>query len=274
MKKIFFIAAMIGLHTLTQWGNAQSKATFYTNKGNFVVDLYDTMQPITTNNFKTLVNSKFYDGVIFHRVINGFMIQGGDPTGTGAGGPGYTILDEFDAAASNIQKSIAMANSGPNTGGSQFFINLVNNTYLNPNHPVFGIVSSNFSVVQTIGAVATNANDKPLADVVMDSIRITSWPTSLSAIADQTDRLLFEVYPNPATSNSLVSIQSPKSQVVELSVSDMFGKQYFKQGIPLQSGINSFSLSDLRIADVISGIYVIMIKDQHSVYSNRMLMSR
>jgi peptidylprolyl isomerase len=274
MKKIFFIAAMIGLHTLTQWCNAQSKATFYTNKGNFVVDLYDTMQPITTNNFKTLVNSKFYDGVIFHRVINGFMIQGGDPTGTGAGGPGYTILDEFDAAASNIQKSIAMANSGPNTGGSQFFINLVNNTYLNPNHPVFGIVSSNFSVVQTIGAVATNANDKPLTDVVMDSIRITSWPTSLSAIADQSDRLLFEVYPNPATSNSLVSIQSPKSQVVELSVSDMFGKQYFKQGIPLQSGINSFSLSDLRIADVISGIYVIMIKDQHSVYSNRMLMSR
>jgi cyclophilin family peptidyl-prolyl cis-trans isomerase len=273
MKKIHLISALVALFGTTQWCAAQSKATFYTNNGNFVVDLYDTMQPITTNNFKTLVNAKFYDGVIFHRVINGFMIQGGDPTGTGAGGPGYTIMDEFDAAASNIQKSIAMANSGPNTGGSQFFINLVNNTYLNPNHPVFGIVSSNFSVVQTIGAVATNASDRPLVDVVMDSIRITSWPTSVSTVGAESNRLLFEVYPNPATANSLVSVQSPKSQLLEMSVCDMYGKEYFRQGVQMQAGINSFTLSDLQIADVSAGIYVIIIKDQHYVYSNRMVIS-
>ncbi len=274
MKKIitlfllsYFISSVVSV-------DAQSKATFYTSKGNFVVDLYDAIQPITSGNFKTLVNAKFYDGVIFHRVIDGFMIQGGDPTGTGTGGPGYTIMDEFDVAASNIQKSIAMANSGPNTGGSQFFINLVNNTYLNPNHPVFGIVSSNFSVVQTIGSVATNASDKLLVDVVMDSIRITAWPTAIDDVTNGADKLLFEIYPNPATANSLVSIQSPKSQIVEIGVVDMFGKEYFKKGQNLASGINSFSLNDLGIANVCSGVYLIIMKDAKRVYNQRILISK
>ena len=136
--------------------------------------------PITTGNFVKLAKEGFYDGVIFHRVIDGFMIQGGDPTGTGMGGPGYNIQDEFGTGHSNIRGTIAMANTGrPNTGGSQFFINTVNNTYLdkeNPQtpyaHPVFGTVLEGMDVVDKIGRVETDRNDKPLQDVVIQSIEV------------------------------------------------------------------------------------------------------
>src|SRR3989344_6498005 len=108
-----------------------------TTLGEIIIELEPDM-PITAGNFKSLVEKKFYDGVIFHRVIDGFMIQGGDPTGTGTGGPGYNIKDEFGKANRNNRGTISMANSGPNTGGSQFFINLVNNNFLDNKHPVFG----------------------------------------------------------------------------------------------------------------------------------------
>ncbi len=136
MKKILIFCLAIAFALTTKISYAQTEVTFYTSMGTFVAEMYDTLQPITVGNFVSLVNAKFYDGIIFHRVINNFMIQGGDPTGTGYGGPGYTIPDEFDPLASNVQKALAMANSGPNTGGSQFFINLVNNLYLDPNYPV------------------------------------------------------------------------------------------------------------------------------------------
>ncbi|MFQ3336970.1 MAG: cyclophilin family peptidyl-prolyl cis-trans isomerase [Urechidicola sp.] len=155
-----------------------SEVRFYTNKGDFVVELEDKLAPITSSNFLKLVNEKFYDGIIFHRVLQNFIIQGGDPTGTGSGGPGYSIQDEFHEDLSNIEKTISMANSGPNTGGSQFFFNMKDNTFLDYNespstskHAVFGKVISGYSIVQTISNVSVNSQDRPLTDVVIDSIR-------------------------------------------------------------------------------------------------------
>ncbi len=145
-----------------------TKVLLETNKGNIVIQLYDDM-PITAGNFENLVKEGYYGGVGFHRVIDGFMIQGGDPTGTGSGGPGYNIKDEFSHAEGNKNNkyTISMANSGPNTGGSQFFINLVNNNFLDSKHPAFGEVVEGMDVVDAIGKVETNANDRPLEEVVI-----------------------------------------------------------------------------------------------------------
>jgi peptidylprolyl isomerase len=137
-----------------------------TNMGDIVIAL-DPDMPITAGNFRDLVVSGYYDGVIFHRVIDGFMIQGGDPTGTGRGGPGYTIPDEFTSNNRNDRGTISMANAGANTGGSQFFINLVDNNRLDTKHPVFGKVVECMDVVDAIGKVATGAGDRPLQDVTI-----------------------------------------------------------------------------------------------------------
>jgi peptidylprolyl isomerase len=142
------------------------KVKFETTQGDIVIELYSDM-PITTGNFKKLVGDGFYDGVIFHRIISGFMIQGGDPQGTGMGGPGYKIEDEFTHAGGNKNNrgTISMANSGPNTGGSQFFINLVGNNFLDSKHPAFGEVIEGMDIVDKIAAVETGAGDRPVTEV-------------------------------------------------------------------------------------------------------------
>jgi len=138
-----------------------------TSVGDITIELYDDM-PITTENFKNLVQQGVYDGTIFHRVIDGFMIQGGDPTGTGLGDPAIpTILDEFTDQNRNNRGTIAMANAGPNTGSSQFFINLVDNNYLDSEHPVFGRVTEGMDVVDAIGRVETDEDGRPLQDVLV-----------------------------------------------------------------------------------------------------------
>jgi peptidylprolyl isomerase len=134
--------------------------------GNITIAL-DPDMPVTAGNFEMLVEKGYYDGIIFHRVINGFMIQGGDPTGTGRGGPGYTIRDEFTSHNKNNRGTVAMANAGANTGGSQFFINLVNNNYLDSKHPVFGNVVEGMDVVDAIGNVQTDTNNRPLQNVTI-----------------------------------------------------------------------------------------------------------
>ena len=145
------------------------KVKLETTQGDIVIELYEKEMPITAGNFKKLVQEKYYDGVIFHRVIDGFMIQGGDPTGTGMGGPGYKIKDEFTKTGldENNRGAISMANSGPNTGGSQFFINLVNNNFLDGKHPVFGKIVEGMDVADKLAKVRKNSQDKPLEDVVI-----------------------------------------------------------------------------------------------------------
>jgi peptidylprolyl isomerase len=146
---------------------SQSKAPkilLSTSMGDITLQLYDDM-PITAGNFQKLVEKGFYDGTIFHRIIDGFMIQGGDPTGTGRGGPGYAIKDEFVGRNKNDRGTISMANAGPNTGGSQFFLNLVDNNYLDKAHPVFGKVVEGMDVVDKIGKVKIGAMDRPVKEV-------------------------------------------------------------------------------------------------------------
>ncbi|MFH0800764.1 MAG: peptidylprolyl isomerase [bacterium] len=148
-------------------------AVFETNMGTFEAELFEDKAPVTTGNFISLIGKGFYNGVIFHRVIDGFMIQGGDPTGTGMGGPGYTIKDEFGPGLKHDSKGIlSMANAGPDTGGSQFFITLAPTPHLNGKHAIFGKVISGMNVVETIGKVKTGPNDRPVKDVVMKKVTL------------------------------------------------------------------------------------------------------
>jgi peptidylprolyl isomerase len=141
--------------------------------GDVTLQLYGDM-PVTAGNFEKLVKDGFYNGVIFHRVIPNFMIQGGDPTGTGTGGPGYAIRDEFSASNRNDRGTISMANAGPNTGGSQFFINLVDNNYLDRQHPVFGRVIEGMDVVDAIGKVPTGRQDRPRTEVKLITAEVVA----------------------------------------------------------------------------------------------------
>jgi len=144
----------------------ETRVILRTSLGDITIEL-DKNMPITAGNFEKLVKEGFYNGVILHRVIDGFMIQGGDPTGTGMGGPGYKIKDEFTANNRNDRGTISMANAGPDTGGSQFFINLVNNNFLDSKHPVFGKVVSGMDVVDKIAKVQTDSGDRPIEDVAI-----------------------------------------------------------------------------------------------------------
>jgi len=147
------------------------KVLLKTSMGEITVQLYQDM-PVTAGNFQKLVEKGFYDGTIFHRIIDGFMIQGGDPTGTGRGGPGYAIKDEFTRKNRNDRGTISMANAGPNTGGSQFFINLVDNNFLDKAHPAFGKVIEGMEVVDAMGKVKTGQMDRPVKEVKIESAKI------------------------------------------------------------------------------------------------------
>jgi cyclophilin family peptidyl-prolyl cis-trans isomerase len=150
-------------------------AEFNTNMGNFEIELYENKAPKTVNNFLKLVGDGFYNGIIFHRVIKGFMIQGGCPEGTGRGGPGYTIPDEFHPDLKHNSPGIlSMANAGPNTGGSQFFITVAPTPWLDNHHSVFGKVVDGMDVVTNISKVQTDRSDRPLKEVVINSINIKS----------------------------------------------------------------------------------------------------
>lgn len=169
--------------------NMNAKAVITTSEGIIELELFTETMPVTTGNFIKLVNEGFYNGTKFHRVIDGFMIQGGDPNSKGpdqsrygTGGPGYTIQDEFVAGdeLTNSRGTIAMANTGqPNSGGSQFFINLVDNSFLDfdkpplsSKHPVFGRIISGMDVVDKIAKVETSAGDVPLEPIVLESVVI------------------------------------------------------------------------------------------------------
>ena len=149
-------------------------AVLETNKGTIKIKLYDNM-PITAGNFKKLIEEGYYDNLTFHRVIKDFMIQGGCPKGDGTGNPGYKIEDEFVEGRSNLRGTISMANSGPNSGGSQFFINLVDNTFLDfdkqpssSKHPVFGEVIEGMDIVDKIAKVQVDGRSMPIEKVIIE----------------------------------------------------------------------------------------------------------
>ena len=150
-----------------------TNATLQTNHGAIDIELFDEDAPKTVENFKKLAQDGFYDGVIFHRVISDFMIQGGDPTGTGSGGPGYQFEDEFNDH--KVEKgALAMANAGPNTNGSQFFIVTADACpWLDGKHTVFGRVTSGMDVVSAIEQVDTGPGDRPREDVRIENVSLT-----------------------------------------------------------------------------------------------------
>jgi cyclophilin family peptidyl-prolyl cis-trans isomerase len=152
-------------------------ANFRTSQGNFTVELFAAQTPVTVNNFVFLAQQGFYDGLIFHRVIENFMIQGGDPTGTGAGGPGYKFQDEIVAGlVFDSPGKLAMANAGPGTNGSQFFITVAATDWLNGNHTIFGEVTEGQNVVTSISRVTTDRGNVPLERVIIERIDITQSP--------------------------------------------------------------------------------------------------
>lgn len=152
---------------------ANRTAHVQTNQGAFSIELFEDKAPKTTKNFIDLAEKGFYDGVIFHRVIEGFMLQGGDPTGTGRGGPGYNIPDEFHPDLKHSEEGmLSMANAGPNTGGSQFFVTLAATSWLDGKHAIFGKVVEGMEVVRAIGSTPTGPGDQPLQEVVMESVKI------------------------------------------------------------------------------------------------------
>ncbi len=272
MKKIYRFSIILCLVFLMKTGNSQTQVTFYTSFGNFVVETYDTLMPITAGNFLDLVTAKFYDHVQFHRIVHNFVVQGGDPSGTGSGGPGYTIPDEFSPYTSNVQKALGMANAGPNTGGSQFFINLVNNTYLNPNYPCFGIVVTDFSVVQTIGQVAVNASNHPLVNVYMDSLRVTYW--SPAAIAEHPDQSMkLSVFPNPVTVNSHIQINIKSRKIVQLSIINQDGLELYCGNRELLNGFNTITFNEILKQKLAAGMYFLIVKDGNSTSRQKFIVA-
>jgi len=156
--------------------NEMLVAKFQTNMGNFDIELYPREVPKTVENFVGLAMKNYYNGITFHRIIDNFMIQGGDPTGTGMGGESYwggEFADEFSPnLLHDVPGVLSMANAGPNTNGSQFFITLVPTPWLNGKHSVFGKVFQGLDIVQKIGKVRTNASDKPIESVVIQKLSI------------------------------------------------------------------------------------------------------
>jgi cyclophilin family peptidyl-prolyl cis-trans isomerase len=153
---------------------ANPTVTIQTNHGTIVAEMFKDLAPTTANNFIDLAKKGYYDGLIFHRVIAGFMIQGGCPEGTGRGGPGYHIRDEFGPGLTHDGAGVfSMANAGPNTGGSQFFITLAPTSWLDGKHAVFGKVTSGMDVVEAIGMLQTGRADRPLQDVVMEKVTVS-----------------------------------------------------------------------------------------------------
>lgn len=262
---------------------AQTKIIYYTSMGDFIVEMSDSLTPITSGNFISLVEDGFYDGLIFHRVIIDFVVQGGDPEGP-ATGPGYTIPDEFDSTGtlSNIQKTISMANTGqPNTGGSQFFINLVDNTFLDfdkapltSKHPVFGMVIDGFDVVVDIGAVEVYAGSKrPVEDVFMDSLRIfdpndtidTTPPAPpLGIHPSQQNTLKTRVFPNPVLNWSVVTIDASRSGMATVKIVDQLGREVSAKQVALREGMNRLTELGTASQSLSPGVYHLMITQGES----------
>ncbi len=186
-KSILLVASLLiitGVFFMTSESNAQTGivqpvnpknpvVTIETELGTIKAEIFEDKAPITSANFIKLVKEGYYDGIIFHRIIKDFMVQTGDPQGTGMGGPGYTIKDEFHPRLKHVGAGIlSMANAGPNTGGSQFFITLVPTGWLDNKHAVFGQVIEGLDVVMKLGSVETGMYDRPVKTVSMKKVTV------------------------------------------------------------------------------------------------------
>ncbi|WP_347372818.1 peptidylprolyl isomerase [Aequorivita sp. Q41] len=258
--------------------NSQTVVTFYTTLGDFEVELYDELAPITAGNFLSLVEQEFYDGIIFHRVISNFVVQGGDPTGTGSGGPGYTIQDEFIPGLSNVERTLSMANTGqPNSGGSQFFINLKDNTFLDFDkppltsaHPVFGKVITGWEVVELIENVPVDGNDRPITPVVMNMIRVTK---PLGTNDFNSNDSSFAIYPNPITKQSIIELNSKTSARTSFSIRNVNGALIASKSIQVNEGLNKINLAAFEIEKLPVGMYFMSINNTNMVTQKRFLVS-
>lgn len=259
MKNTFFFVAMVLL--FPAFLTAQTKVNFYTTKGNFEVTLEDTLAPITAGNFKQLVKEKYYDGVIFHRIIQNFVIQGGDGA---AGKP--AIQDEFHPDLSNLQWTLSMANSGPNTGTTQFFINLKDNTFLDydkapltSQHPVFGKVTENVNLIYQMGSVATDANDKPLFDIVMDSVRIDPAFLVGAQKINSAETNNLACYPNPISNNSVITGSGFEGEAT-CRLFDVQGKELTSKQMVLQTSF-TIPLENFTGRNLQTGVYFLEISN-------------
>ncbi|KEJ92657.1 peptidylprolyl isomerase [Synergistes jonesii] len=183
MMKILALSAMVAAAAMLPFAAQRAEAaeaapkrqiaTFETNYGTIKIELYNDLAPKTAKNFADLAKKGFYNGLTFHRIIDQFMIQGGCPIGDGTGGPGYAIPDEFGKGLKHDRPGIlSMANAGPDTGGSQFFITLVPTPWLDGKHAIFGRVADGMKVVETIGKLPTDSRDRPLKKVVIEKVTI------------------------------------------------------------------------------------------------------
>lgn len=219
MKKILLILALCISFGL----QSQTLVDFYTTKGDFRVQLREDLMPITANNFISLVDTGFYDGIFFHRVVKGFVIQGGDPAGNGTGGPGYTIMDEYHPSMNHDSAGvIAMAKTSlPNSAGSQFYFTLAATPNLNRTYAAFGSCIEGLDVIMDIGDVAVGTNDRPIFGVRMDSVRLYDPSASNDNLQAE---VLTEVYPNPFKEQADIRYQIRHAGHVEVTVSDLQGR--------------------------------------------------
>lgn len=219
MKKIVLVACCF----LMLSAQGQTLVDFYTSFGDFRVQLREDLMPITANNFIKLTSKGYYDATIFHRVVEDFVIQGGDPSATGSGGPGYTIMDEYHVDMTHDSAGvIAMAKTAaPNSAGSQFYFTLSPQPGLDGRYSVFGSCIQGLQVILDIGKVPVNGDDRPLSAVVVDSIRIVNT----TAIGPDLYRQMpLEVFPNPFSERSFIRYEVKQTGHLNLSIYDNQGR--------------------------------------------------
>lgn len=248
------------LFLITNATLAQTKVLFYTTEGQFTVELREDKMPITAGNFIKLVDSGFYDGLIFHRVIKGFVIQGGDPTGTGFGGPGYSIQDEYHTSLNHDSAGvIAMAKAGPNTAGSQFYFTLSAQKHLDGDYAVFGTCIKGLDKIMAIGDVKTGSQNKPLASVKMDSLRVVD--TSITVGTQYpSSQVKAEVYPNPFSQSFQVNYELKQKEQVVVNLYNAQGQllEKLETGIK-QKGVHGVSSIDHSLERLTNGLYYLEI---------------
>jgi len=269
MSRFLFLCLFFPLFA----SQAQTQADFYTSLGNFRVELREDLMPITANNFITLARKGYYDATIFHRVVADFVIQGGDPSATGSGGPGYTIMDEYHVDMTHDSAGvIAMAKTNaPNSAGSQFYFTLTPQPNLDGRYSVFGSCIQGLQVILDIGKVPVNGNDRPLTAVILDSVRVINT-TSI----DQEDlaSISLEISPNPFTKKSVIRYEVQQPSELTITIFDMQGNQVklLQKGLYMP-GVHEVPWDgvDVQGNTVSAGIYRVLVSGAQGVARRKLV---